>query len=101
MNFDELRLFLHLSRSLHFGHTSADCHVSASALSRAIQRLERDLGHALFERDNKSVRLTSEGQLFQQFTSRILGSRSGFRDTNENSAKAQARNRCIRSPVSL
>ena len=34
MDFAELRLFLHLSRSLHFGHTSAECHISASALSR-------------------------------------------------------------------
>ena len=56
MDFAELRLFLHLSRSLHFGRTSSECHISASGLSRAIQRLERDLGHVLFERDNRSLR---------------------------------------------
>jgi len=75
MDFAELRLFLHLSRSLHFGHTSAECHISASALSRAIQRLERDVGQALFERDNRSVQLTGHGVRFQQFASRVLDER--------------------------
>ena len=75
MDFAELRLFLHLSRSLHFGHTSTECHISASALSRAIQRLERDVGHALFERDNRSVQLTAQGLRFQQFASKVLDER--------------------------
>ncbi|HEU5074971.1 MAG TPA: HTH-type transcriptional activator IlvY [Polyangiaceae bacterium] len=75
MDFGELRLFLHLSRSLHFGHTSNECHISASALSRAIQRLERDIGHTLFERDNRSVQLTAQGVRFQQFASRVLDER--------------------------
>lgn len=75
MDFEELRLFLHLSRSLHFGNTSSQCHISASALSRAIQRLERDVGHALFERDNRSVQLTAQGVRFQRFASRVLDER--------------------------
>ncbi len=75
MDFAELQLFLHLSRSLHFGHTSAECHISASALSRVIQRLERDVGHTLFDRDNRSVSLTPSGVRFQQFASRVLDER--------------------------
>jgi LysR family positive regulator for ilvC len=75
MNFGELRLFLHLSRTLHFGRTSAECHISPSALSRVLQRLERDVGHRLFERDNKSVSLTNQGERFQQFASRVLTER--------------------------
>lgn len=75
MDFSELRLFLHLSRSLHFGQTSSACHVSASALSRAIQRLERDVGQPLFERDNRSVTLTAQGERFQQFASKVLDER--------------------------
>jgi len=75
MDFNELRLFLHLSRSLHFGHTSSECHISASALSRAIQRLERDVGHTLFERDNRTVQLTAQGSRFQEFASRVLDER--------------------------
>jgi len=76
MDFAELRLFLHLSRSLHFGRTSTECHISPSALSRAIQRLERDVGHALFARDNRSVELTPKGKRFQQFASHVLSEHS-------------------------
>ena len=59
-----MRLFLHLSRTLHFLRTSRECHVSPSTLSRAIQRLERDAGWPLLERDRRTVRLTPEGARF-------------------------------------
>jgi LysR family transcriptional regulator, positive regulator for ilvC len=67
MDLDALRLFLQLSRSLHFGRTSKECHVSPSALSRTIQRLEDESGAALFVRDRRSVALTDEGRLLQAF----------------------------------
>jgi LysR family positive regulator for ilvC len=67
MDLDGLRLFLHLSRSLHFGRTSKECHVSPSALSRSIQRLEEEAGATLFVRDRRSVALTDEGRLLQGF----------------------------------
>jgi len=67
MDLDSLRLFLHLSRSLHFGRTSKECHVSPSALSRTIQRLEDEAGAALLLRDRRSVALTDEGRLLQSF----------------------------------
>ena len=72
MDHDTLRLFLHLSRSLHFGQTSKACHISPSALSRTVQRMERELGHALLERDNRSVRLTPAGARLQEFASDAL-----------------------------
>src|SRR4029077_14931549 len=61
MDYDALRLFLHLAQTLHFLRTSRECHVSPSALSRSIQRLERQAGWPLFERDRRSVRCTAEG----------------------------------------
>lgn len=67
MDLEALRLFLHLSRSLHFGRTSRECHVSPSALSRSIQRLEEEAGATLFVRDRRSVALTEEGRLLQGF----------------------------------
>ena len=72
MDFDDLRLFLHLSRSLHFGRTSQECHISASALSRSIQRLEQDVGEQLFDRDNRSVELTRAGARFARFAADTL-----------------------------
>ena len=72
MDLDALRLFLHLSRSLHFGRTSKECHVSPSALSRTIQRLEEQSNAALFVRDRRSVALTDEGRLLQTFAQETL-----------------------------
>src|SRR6267143_1957772 len=66
MDYDSLRLYLNLSRTLHFLRTSQECHVSPSALSRAIQRLERDAGWPLLERDRRTVRLTAEGARFAE-----------------------------------
>lgn len=61
MDYDALKLFLHLSETLHFARTSRACHISASALTRTVQRLETEVGCALFERDHRTVKLTPEG----------------------------------------
>lgn len=67
MDHKELQLFLHLAKSLSYARSSEACHVSPSSLSRAIQRLEAELGVALFERDNRHVALTPDGQLFREY----------------------------------
>jgi LysR family positive regulator for ilvC len=72
MEYDDLRLFLHLSRTLHFGRTSKECHVSASALSRTVQRLEAELDAPLFVRDRRSVELTPAGELFASHAAEVL-----------------------------
>ena len=65
MDVRSLRAFLALSNSLHFGRAAESCNLSASAFSRLIQRLEGELGCALFERNNRAVRLTAQGQLLK------------------------------------
>ena len=62
MDIRSLTLFVNLATTLHFGKTAALTHVSPSTLSRAIQRLEEQLGSQLLIRDNRSVVLTAEGQ---------------------------------------
>lgn len=73
MDADSLRLFLHLSRSLHFGRTSRECHVSPSALSRSIQRLEQAAGAELFARKTRKVQLTEAGTRMQAYALEALG----------------------------
>lgn len=41
--------------------------MSPSAVSRAIQRLEDQVGHQLLVRDNRSAQLTAEGQIFLEY----------------------------------
>ncbi len=67
MDIQNLKLFLHLAETLHFGKTSAASHMSPSTLSRQIQRLEAEVGHPLFERDNRTVTLTKNGSRFRQY----------------------------------
>ncbi|CAJ0993637.1 HTH-type transcriptional activator IlvY [Pantoea sp. Nvir] len=72
MNLRDLKLFLHLAESCHFGRTARTMHVSPSTLSRQIQRLEEDLGHTLFLRDNRTVGLTDAGEQLRQFAQQTL-----------------------------
>ncbi|MBN3564680.1 HTH-type transcriptional activator IlvY [Aliamphritea spongicola] len=72
MDIKNLKLFLSLSDSLHFGRASEACHISPSALSRSIKQLEESLGVSLFERDNRTVSLTHEGKVFQEYAREAL-----------------------------
>jgi LysR family positive regulator for ilvC len=72
MDIRTLELFRHLATSLHFAKTSRECHISPSALTRVIQRLETELGEDLFTRGNRSVLLTGKGQVFKKYADDVL-----------------------------
>ncbi|MFP1807241.1 HTH-type transcriptional activator IlvY [Lonsdalea quercina] len=72
MDLRDLKLFLHLVDSHHFGHTAKAMHISPSTLSRQIQRMEEDIGQALFLRDNRTVRLTEAGEHLKIFAQQTL-----------------------------
>ncbi len=57
----DLQVFAALAEELHFGKAAERCHMTQPALSRTIQRLERELGVALFERTSRQVHLTTAG----------------------------------------
>ena len=61
----ELSLFLHLADGLHFARSAKALHMSPSALTRTIQRLEEDLGQPLFQRSKRRVTLTRAGEIFR------------------------------------
>ena len=58
----QLRYFLALTETEHFGRAAERCFVSQSAFSNAIQELETTLGVRLVDRTNRSVTITSMGQ---------------------------------------
>lgn len=62
----ELDQFLHLAESLHFARSAKALHMSPSALTRSIQRLEEELGHQLFQRTKRRVALTRAGEIFRE-----------------------------------
>lgn len=59
----DLKAFVMLGELLHFRHAAERMHVTQSALSKQIQRLEASLGAALFERGQGATRLTPFGRL--------------------------------------
>jgi LysR family positive regulator for ilvC len=81
MDLYHLRLFLHLSETLHFTKTSQACFISPPGLTRVIQRIEEEAGEKFFHRDNRSVTMTRAGLLFKQFARDTLHSWELFKDT--------------------
>jgi LysR family transcriptional regulator, positive regulator for ilvC len=81
MNQKELRLFLHLAKSLSYARTSAACHVTPSSLSRVIQRLELEVGQPLLERDNRHVSLTEAGKAFRVYADEAHNQWLAFRES--------------------
>ncbi|MDG2273511.1 MAG: LysR family transcriptional regulator, partial [Halioglobus sp.] len=67
MDIRSLTVFLSVSDTLNFSRSSELLHMSVSAVSRTIQRLEDELGQPLLERDNRSVRLTGAGHEFREY----------------------------------
>jgi len=81
MDVRALQQFLNLADSLHFGRASEASHVSPSALSRGIRRLEQEVGAELFERNNRSVSLTDAGRLFLDYARDAVGEWDAIRNT--------------------
>ena len=75
-----LQAFVHLSETLHFSRASESCHVSPSTLSRMIQRLEETVGYRLLERDQRSVALTPQGELFLRYARDTLRNWDAFQN---------------------
>ena len=72
MDIKSLDTFLELSKRLHFAQTAHALHMTPSALSRSIQRIEDELKIKLFHRDNRSVKLTQAGLEFASFARQTL-----------------------------
>lgn len=81
MDLRQLRHFVQLAGTLHFGRASEASHISPSALSRSIRQLEAELGAVLFDRDNRSVTLTRQGETLLGWARETLTGWDGIRHT--------------------
>jgi DNA-binding transcriptional LysR family regulator len=75
-----LRCFTVLGDELHFGRASDQLFLAQPALSRAIQRLERTVGHPLFERTTRTVSLTPRGRALLPVAREVLDALDALRD---------------------
>ena len=80
MNLRDLRYLLALVETRHFGNAAKQCHVSQPTLSGQIQKLEDELGVALFERSNRHVSVTDVGTQVARLARQILTKESEIRE---------------------
>ncbi len=72
LEFQQLKYFLAVARAGNFTRAAEEAGVSQPSLSRAIQKLELQVGQPLFERKPREVTLTDLGQLFVTRAEQIL-----------------------------
>src|ERR1700731_1469064 len=65
MELRQIRSFLSIAETLHFGRTAELIHLSQPALSLQIRALEEELGVRLFERNRRKTTLTAAGLAFR------------------------------------
>jgi len=74
----QLEYLTALARERHFGRAAQACHVSQPALSAAIRKLERELGVALVNRQQRYDDLTPEGRALLPWAQQALASLDGL-----------------------
>jgi DNA-binding transcriptional LysR family regulator len=81
MELHEIRYFLAVCRTLNFTRAADECHVTQPALTRAIQKMEAELGGLLFSRERGKTHLTELGRLMQPHFEEVLARTTAARDT--------------------
>ncbi|ASP37380.1 LysR family transcriptional regulator [Bacterioplanes sanyensis] len=73
MDLNAIRQFLKVAECLSFTDAAAQLGVTQSGVSRAISRLEQQLGVRLLHRSTRRLSLTADGQVFYQRSAPLLG----------------------------
>jgi DNA-binding transcriptional LysR family regulator len=90
MELHQLRCFVMVADELHFGRAARRLFMTQPPLSRQIQLLERSLGVTLFERSNRSVKLTTAGQRFLRDARHVLAYTERAADSARRLARGEA-----------
>jgi len=72
MELQQLSYFKAVARTQHVTQAAEDLGITQPALSRALARLERDLGVALFDHRGRSIRLNRYGRAYLKHVERAL-----------------------------
>ncbi len=72
LNFHHLYYFWVVAKEGHLTRAARQLHVSQSALSSQIRQLQEQLGHELFSREGRSLRLTEFGHVVLKYAESIF-----------------------------
>ena len=73
MNMSQMRMFLEVVRHGSLSEAARQHQLTQPAVTRKMQRLEKELGTELFERgEGHQIKLTTQGQDFLSFAEKVL-----------------------------
>ncbi|AFA49016.1 LysR family transcriptional regulator [Acetobacterium woodii] len=72
MQIEYLENFYKVAKAKSISKVASDTHISQSALSQQVSKLENDFNCILFERSNKGVELTEKGKIVYQYAGNIV-----------------------------
>ncbi|HVM82988.1 MAG TPA: LysR family transcriptional regulator [Candidatus Binatia bacterium] len=84
MEMHQIRYFLAVCGTLNFTRAAEQCNVTQPALTRAIQKLEEELGGLLFRRERKLTHMTDLGNLVRPQLEGILKQSDQARTTAQS-----------------
>jgi len=83
MELHQVRYFLALARSLNFTRAAEQCNVTQPALTKAVQKLEQELGGVLIHRERQLTQLTDLGKLVLPMLERAYAAAEAVRASAE------------------
>ena len=87
MELRQLRAFLKVATTRHFGRAAATLNITQPALTQRIQALERELGMQLLTRSAREVRLTAAGEVLLPYANCLIQVEDrALRDLADNAA---------------
>lgn len=95
MEMHQVRYFLAVCESLNFTRAAEACNVSQPSLTRAVQKLEDELGGLLFHRERNLTHLTDLGRIMQPRLERIASEAEAAR------AEAKGLRKLENAPLNL
>lgn len=95
MEMHQVRYFLAVARTLNFTRAADECNVTQPSLTRAIQKLEDELGGLLFRRERSLTHLTDLGRMMLPHLDRTYEAAQAAKALAKGIGKAQV------APLSL
>lgn len=87
MEMHQVRYFLAVSRTLNFTKAAEECNVAQPSLTRAVQKLEDELGGPLFHRERANTHLTELGRLMLPHLEQTYAAAQAAKDLATNVRK--------------
>lgn len=101
MELHQVRYFIALCSSLNFTRAAEACNVTQPALTRAIQKLEEELGGPLLQRERNLTQLTELGRLMRPLLEQTLAAAEAAKDQASRFGRSETASLRIGLPASI